>query len=99
MLTWLGNLASEQVTKRDVFHIFHRYGRIAQISIKQAYGFVQYYTAEACQAALINQEGADLRGKKIRKLLCSWPGVLLINVLRSGGFEATKIPQSSTKLR
>lgn len=62
-----GNLASEQVTKRDVFHIFHRYGRIAQISIKQAYGFVQYYTAEACQAALINQEGADLRGKKIRE--------------------------------
>ena len=62
-----GNLASEQVTKRDVFHIFHRYGRIAQISIKQAYGFVQYYSAEACQAALNNQEGADLRGKKIRK--------------------------------
>jgi RNA recognition motif-containing protein len=64
-----GNLASEQVTKRDVFHIFHHYGKIAQISIKQAYGFVQYYSAEACQQALVSQEGTELRGKKIREFV------------------------------
>jgi hypothetical protein len=32
----IGNLPSEQVTKRDLFYAFYRYGRLAQVSIKQA---------------------------------------------------------------
>ncbi|EXJ85185.1 hypothetical protein A1O3_05860 [Capronia epimyces CBS 606.96] len=62
---FVGNLASEKVTKRDLFHVFHKYGRLAQISIKQAYGFVQYLEASSCQAALQAEQASEIRGRKI----------------------------------
>lgn len=63
-----GNLSSERVTKRDIFHVFHRYGDLAQISIKQAYGFVQYLQTDACSRAIEIEQGKTIRGKKIRML-------------------------------
>ncbi|EXJ85777.1 hypothetical protein A1O1_06145 [Capronia coronata CBS 617.96] len=62
---FVGNLASEKVTKRDLFHVFHKHGRLAQISIKQAYGFVQYLEASSCQAALQAEQASEIRGRKI----------------------------------
>lgn len=62
---FVGNLPSEKVTKRDLFHTFHRHGRLAQISIKQAYGFVQYVEASSCQAALQAEQGVEIRGRKV----------------------------------
>jgi len=62
---FVGNLPSEKVTKRDLFHRFHRFGRLAQISIKQAYGFVQYHDAESCKAALDAEQGVEIRGRKV----------------------------------
>ncbi|EXJ67028.1 uncharacterized protein A1O5_09674 [Cladophialophora psammophila CBS 110553] len=62
---FVGNLPSEKVTKRDIFQIFHKHGRLAQISIKQAYGFVQYLEASSCQAALQAEQGVEIRGRKI----------------------------------
>ena len=64
----LGNLPTEKVTKRDLFHIFHKHGRLAQISIKQAYGFVQFLEAAACYGALTVEQGVAVRGRKIREL-------------------------------
>jgi len=64
---FIGNLVTEKVSKRDVFHLFHKYGKIAQISIKQAYGFVQFYEVSSCSAALAREQGQELRGRKIRK--------------------------------
>lgn len=61
-----GNLSSEKVTKRDIFHVFHNYGELAQISIKQAYGFVQFLRAEDCQRALQVEQGRQIRDKRIR---------------------------------
>lgn len=66
-LSFLGNLPTERVTKRDMFHIFHNYGKLAQISIKQAYGFIQFLEAGACHAALQTEQGALIRGRKIRE--------------------------------
>lgn len=63
---FVGNLSSERVTKRDIFHVFHTYGALAQISIKQAYGFVQFLETGPCQRALQTEEGKIIRGKKIR---------------------------------
>lgn len=63
-----GNLPSEKVTKRDIFYVFFKYGKLAQISIKQAYGFVQYLDAGACHMALDAEQGVAIRGRKIRKL-------------------------------
>ncbi|KAK5198057.1 nuclear polyadenylated RNA-binding protein 3 [Exophiala xenobiotica] len=62
---FVGNLPSEKVTKRDLFHTFHKHGRLAQISIKQAYGFVQFLEAPSCQAALQAEQGVEIRGRKV----------------------------------
>lgn len=61
----IGNLSQERVSKRDVFEAFHRFGRLAQISIKSAYGFVQYHKATEAQEAIKNLQGFEIRGRKI----------------------------------
>ncbi|KAI0439137.1 hypothetical protein F4803DRAFT_63731 [Xylaria telfairii] len=62
---FIGNLSSERVSKKEVFNLFSKYGRLAQISLKQAYGFVQYHTVAEGQAAMDNLQGIEIRGKKI----------------------------------
>ncbi|KAH1272579.1 hypothetical protein KXW98_003635 [Aspergillus fumigatus] len=67
---FVGNLPTERVTKRDLFHIFHQYGKLAQISIKQAYGFIQFVDASACKHALDCEQGAvTLRFQNHRGIL------------------------------
>lgn len=63
-----GNLSQERVSKRDVFELFHQYGRLAQISLKSAYGFVQYHTNTDAQAAMNALQGAEVKGRKISML-------------------------------
>lgn len=46
--------------------MFSKYGRVAQISLKQAYGFVQYHTLPEGQAAMENLQGTEVSGRKIR---------------------------------
>ena len=62
-----GNLSSDKVSKREVFDLFHRYGRLAQISLKSAYGFVQYHTLEEGRGAMENLQGIEVKGRRIRK--------------------------------
>ena len=62
-----GNLPTEKVTKRDLFHVFHKHGTLAQISLKQAYGFVQFLDAEACFRALQAEQNQSVRGRKMRE--------------------------------
>ncbi|KAF5023944.1 hypothetical protein F66182_3982 [Fusarium sp. NRRL 66182] len=60
-----GNLSSDKVSKRDVFDLFHRFGRLAQISLKSAYGFVQYHSVEEGQRAMDNLQGIEIKGRRI----------------------------------
>ena len=62
---FVGNLPTEIVTKRDVFHVFHRFGRLAQISIKQAYGFVQFMDKEACDTALRTEQNGKIKDRNM----------------------------------
>ncbi|KAF2870986.1 hypothetical protein BDV95DRAFT_628898 [Massariosphaeria phaeospora] len=62
---FIGNLPTEKVTKRDIFHRFYRHGKLAQISIKQAYGFVQFLDISSCQRALQAEQGQAVRGRKM----------------------------------
>jgi len=64
-----GNLPSEKVSKIDIFRVFQKHGKLAQISIKQAYGFVQYQDAESCARALEAEQAVAIRGRKIRKFI------------------------------
>lgn len=50
-----------------MFELFHRHGRLAQISLKSAYGFVQYHTTADAQAAMDALQGAEVKGRKISK--------------------------------
>ncbi|KAI0108752.1 hypothetical protein F4776DRAFT_674947 [Hypoxylon sp. NC0597] len=56
---FIGNLSSDRVSKKEVFDIFSKYGRLAQISLKQAYGFVQYHTLTEGQAAMDHLQGIE----------------------------------------
>ncbi|EEB08587.2 poly(A) binding protein Nab3 [Schizosaccharomyces japonicus yFS275] len=62
---FLGNLPPEKVSKREVWKIFEKYGRLAQISLKQTYGFAQFFTNEECAAALHSEQGTMLQGRKL----------------------------------
>ncbi|KAL2268376.1 hypothetical protein VTJ83DRAFT_3222 [Remersonia thermophila] len=62
---FIGNLSSERVSKREVFDVFHRFGRLAQISLKSAYGFVQYHTVAEGAAAMQGAQDIELGGRKI----------------------------------
>ncbi|CAI6338964.1 unnamed protein product [Periconia digitata] len=62
---FIGNLPTEKVTKRDIFHRFYRHGTLAQISIKQAYGFVQFMDSESCHRAITTEQGQTVRGRKM----------------------------------
>ncbi|KAF1929109.1 uncharacterized protein M421DRAFT_92201 [Didymella exigua CBS 183.55] len=62
---FIGNLPTEKVTKRDIFHRFYRHGKLAQISIKQAYGFVQFLDSDSCRRALDTEQGQAVRGRKM----------------------------------
>lgn len=63
----VGNLYTEKVTKRDLFYVFHKYGKLAQVSIKNAYGFIQYLDSQCCLRALQAEQGQSIRGRKLRE--------------------------------
>ncbi|KAI1370825.1 hypothetical protein F4677DRAFT_341565 [Hypoxylon crocopeplum] len=62
---FIGNLSSDRVSKKEVFDIFSPYGSLAQISLKQAYGFVQYHSFAEGQAAMDHLQGMEVRGRKV----------------------------------
>ncbi|KAG9247487.1 hypothetical protein BJ878DRAFT_492534 [Calycina marina] len=63
---FIGNLFGESVTKRDIFHVFHRHGRIAQIAVKATYGFVQFHDSESCLDAVRGEQGVVVRNKPMQ---------------------------------
>jgi nuclear polyadenylated RNA-binding protein 3 len=63
---FIGNLPSDRIGKKDIFRLFYPYGRLAQISIKQAYGFVQFYEKADCDDAIRSQQGMIITGRKVR---------------------------------
>lgn len=77
-----GNLSSDKVSKRDVFEVFHVFGRLAQISLKSAYGFVQYHTVDEGHRAIETMEGAEIKGRRIRefsRVLCDFSPQLTLS--------------------
>ncbi|KAK9464169.1 uncharacterized protein V1516DRAFT_669755 [Lipomyces oligophaga] len=62
---FIGNLPSEAVQKKTLFRVFNKYGKLAQISIKQAYGFVQFYSAEDCSQAIAVEQGVLVEGRRL----------------------------------
>lgn len=60
---FIGNLAVNTLRKEDVFRIFHPYGKIMQVNLKQGFGFIQYTTAEECSKAIQGESNVPLHNK------------------------------------
>ncbi|KAI9809653.1 MAG: hypothetical protein M1825_000085 [Sarcosagium campestre] len=95
---FIGNLPTEKVTKRDLFHIFHKHGKLAQVSIKQAYGFVQFLHSSSCSSALQSEQGQSVRGRKMRMftLLNSLTADRVVDIGCLADLEISK-PQRNTR--
>ncbi|KAI0389084.1 hypothetical protein F5Y17DRAFT_156390 [Xylariaceae sp. FL0594] len=62
---YVGNLSPDKASKEQLFNIFSKHGRLAQIYLKPSYGFVQYYTADGAQAAFKNLQGAVVNDQRL----------------------------------
>ncbi|KPM36969.1 hypothetical protein AK830_g9603 [Neonectria ditissima] len=94
-----GNLSSDKVSKRDVFDLFHRFGRLAQISLKSAYGFVQYHTVDEGHAALENLQGIEIKGRRIRELIHPCSYTVSRNPNKPTDLEISRVQDKSKKER
>lgn len=59
---FIGRLATERVTREELAQIFVKYGPIHEVSLKNSFGFVQFETPEACQQAVLHEQGRQLGG-------------------------------------
>jgi len=62
---FIGNLPLKNVTKEDLFRIFHPYGHILQINIKNAFGFIQYDNHQSVVDAIKVESEQINFGKKL----------------------------------
>ncbi|SMN21509.1 similar to Saccharomyces cerevisiae YPL190C NAB3 Single stranded RNA binding protein [Maudiozyma saulgeensis] len=62
---FIGNLPLKNVTKEDLFRIFHPYGHILQINIKNAFGFIQYDNHQSVINAIKVESEQMNFGKKL----------------------------------
>lgn len=63
---FVGNLPSERVTKAQLFKLFRPFGRVAQIVMKQAYGFIQFHERESVVNAMESYREHTLRGNNLQ---------------------------------
>ena len=62
---FLGRLATEKTDRNELALIFAKYGPIHEISLKNTFGFIQYASAEACQAAILHEQGRVIGGLSV----------------------------------
>eukprot|EP00178_Gracilaria_changii_P011997 TRINITY_DN338_c0_g1_i1.p1 TRINITY_DN338_c0_g1~~TRINITY_DN338_c0_g1_i1.p1 ORF type:complete len:1149 (+),score=125.36 TRINITY_DN338_c0_g1_i1:1828-5274(+) len=60
---FIGNLASEYTSAKEIVEIFHRYGTLIEEPVlRRSFGFVQYSTAEAASLAVKHEQGRIIGG-------------------------------------
>ncbi|PXF47648.1 Heterogeneous nuclear ribonucleoprotein C [Gracilariopsis chorda] len=60
---FIGNLASEYTSPREIVEIFHKYGTLIEEPVlRRSFGFVQYSTAESASLAVKNEQGRMIGG-------------------------------------
>lgn len=62
---FIANLPLNNVTKKILFQIFHIYGKILQINIKNNFGFIQYASSDAVLDAIKYESKRDNFGRKL----------------------------------
>lgn len=64
---FIGNLNTNQISKKHVLKIFNKFGQIKAISIHKGYCFVQYFHKEHAKAAIQKMHGQLVGGQLIGK--------------------------------
>jgi len=62
---FVGNLATDKVTKQEVEDLFSKFGRVASISLHNNFGFVQFDKENAADEAVLEMHGTTLHEKRI----------------------------------
>jgi len=63
---FIGNLACEKTSPRELFEIFAKYGRIVEdIVLRRSFGFIQYDKPESALAAMQGEQGRIIGGMRI----------------------------------
>lgn len=60
---FVGNLAVNTLKTRDVWRVFHPYGKIVAVTLKQGFGFVQFTNANDCSEAIKGETHVPLHNK------------------------------------
>ncbi|CAN8070762.1 unnamed protein product [Agarophyton chilense] len=60
---FIGNLASEYTSSKEIVEIFHKYGTLIEEPVlRRSFGFVQYSTAEAASLAVMHEQNRIIGG-------------------------------------
>jgi RNA recognition motif-containing protein len=63
---FVGNLASERTSARELYDIFSKYGNIIEdIVIRRSFGFVQYDNPKSAAEAIKHENGRMIGGMRI----------------------------------
>ncbi len=81
---FLGNLASEKTDKYELAQVFSQFGNIHEIVIREAYGFIQFDSVDAIQAAIAKENGRIIGGIALGMPLFCF-SILLMSVLQFCG--------------
>lgn len=65
---FIGNLASDEVSRQDVETLFTSYGKVLGVSLHKSYGFVQFDTEESAKKSVKAMHGHMFHGLKMGKL-------------------------------
>jgi RNA recognition motif-containing protein len=69
---FLGNLASEKTSRKELMEIFGKYGRIVEeIVMRRSFGFVQYDNPESAQMAIKKENGRIIGGMRVGTFISS----------------------------
>ena len=66
---FVGNIATDSVTRRDLAGLFGQYGRVLGVSIHGGFAFVQLDREKDANRAILCEDGQTFMGSKIRKFL------------------------------
>lgn len=62
---FIGNLASEATSKKELRAIFEAYGPVDEVILHESYGFIQFHTPEAAANAIGKESGRSIGGRRI----------------------------------
>lgn len=64
---FVGNIASDKVTRRDLAELFSRYGKVMGVSIHNGFAFVQMDRERNANRAVLAEDNQLFKGSKLRK--------------------------------